>query len=160
MKEFERIKFSNSEKKKIGWRKKKTNSQNNNVVSRSSPDSLVMREVQPGSAAYKYVRKMERRYERSQEIKEFIVPIICTPLSIFFTVLSFVGRIAAYISCIGLFVGAWNLYQSFCASSAAMPVWKMDSFREGILYIILPFVAFLVSSVLNKIRSYFYIRSF
>ena len=112
------------------------------------------------AASYARWNKMMRRSDFFEGLKNFFEPIICTPLAILFGILTFAGRLAAYISCIGLFVGGWNLYQSFCASGLSLELLKMESFRNGWLYIILPFVAFLLASLLEKIHDFFDLRAF
>lgn len=93
-------------------------------------------------------------------LKDFLVPIICTPLSILFGIIAFVAKLASYVSCLGLFAGGWLLYQSFYASSKLEPVWKTENFFEAIIYILLPFVVFLVSAMLSAIHDYFNLRAY
>lgn len=93
-------------------------------------------------------------------LKDFVEPIICTPLAILFGVLSFIAKVASYISCLGLFAGGYLLYQSFCASSELMPVWKAENFYEAIFYIVLPFGAFLLSALVSAIHDFFDLRAF
>lgn len=94
------------------------------------------------------------------KLKDFFEPIICTPLAILFGIIAFVAKLASYISCLGLFAGGWLLYQSFCASSKMVPVWKTENFFEAIFYIVLPFGAFLVSALFSAIHDYFDLRAF
>lgn len=100
-------------------------------------------------------RRINRRREFFEKLLSGLRSVFYPPLSIAFHVVSFVTKGIGCITSIGLIAGVYYLYQSFSALFKGVPFAEIETFSKAVPVIIVPFIAFAVSVVTEKIYCYF-----
>ena len=105
----------------------------------------------------KLIAKMNRRYEKEQEIKSKIClalkPIFFTPLSIMFCVLTFVFRVIGGVTSVALPFGIYFTYK--CLMQWRTNGVATERLRASIASILFPFIASAFAILTEKLWNYF-----
>lgn len=103
------------------------------------------------------IAELNRRYERQLEWKVrigmFLKPIIYTPLSILFHIVTFVFRIVGGIASVAMIYGIYCGYKAFTAWRAGEAF--SGDLKTAVMLIIFPFAAFAIAVIAEKLWSYF-----
>ena len=104
--------------------------------------------------------KAGRRREFFAKISEFLRSVFFPPLSIAFHAISFVTKGIGIISSFGLFAGFYYAYKSVVALMDGVPFKDVDTNGKAITFILLPFIAYGISVITERIYCYFEDNSF
>lgn len=105
------------------------------------------------------LRKIRRREAFFESIMSCVRPIVFTPLSIMFHLISFVARGIGCVSSFGLVLGFYRLYQSFVAFKNGVPLGEIDTIGKALPLIFVPFIAYAVSEITGRIYEYFEMKA-
>ena len=83
----------------------------------------------------------------------FLKPIIYTPLSILFHIVTFVFRIVGGIASVAMIYGIYCGYKAFTALRAGEAF--SGDLKTAVMLIIFPFAAFAIAVIAEKLWSYF-----
>lgn len=100
-------------------------------------------------------KRIHKREAFFENLRDIMRPVIFTPLSVVFHIISFVTKGIGYISSVGLIAGFYYLYKSIEALINGVPFGEIDTFVKAVAFIIIPFAAFGISVVTERIYCYF-----
>ncbi len=113
----------------------------------------------PTDAEKEEIEKQRKKRRKIEKMKNRFLgaarSIVYTPLGIAFHAVSFVARGIGYISSFGLIIGVYYLYQSICAFTDGVPIGEIATIRKAVAFMIVPFIAYAVSVIAEKLQSYF-----
>lgn len=113
----------------------------------------------PTDSEKEEIEKRRKKHNKIEKMKNSFLgvarTIFYTPLGIAFHAVSFVARGIGYISSFGLIAGAYYLYQSICAFTDGVAIGEIDIIRKAVAFIIVPFTAYTVSVIAEKLQNYF-----
>ena len=99
-------------------------------------------------------RKYERRAKRVQAVKDFFRPIIFTPLALVADVLSTVAGFAGKVLALGLIGSVYYFYKTFVAIKESVPIGDIEELPRALILLAAPFVAFFVSTGMEKLSDF------
>ena len=101
------------------------------------------------------LRRIQKRERITESILGGLRTIIYTPLSIAFHAVSFVAKGVGFISAFGLIIGAYQMYQAIRMIATGTPIGEVENMTSAVTLLILPFIAYGISVVTEKIYRYF-----
>lgn len=102
----------------------------------------------------KRLRREAKRDEIVGSIMSCVRTIIYTPLSIAFHAVSFVTRGIGCVSAFGMLLGGYRVYEGFVALKKGAAFGEIDSFQKAVPLFIIPFIAYGISVITEKIYRY------
>lgn len=106
------------------------------------------------------IKKLDRRIEIMDKIKETVLGIICTPLGIFSNLMLMLSSIAIKVTSIGMFYGVYKSYKVYVDLKNGIPFLESQNLESAALFLILPFIMVVISYVLSWLTAFFKFHSF
>ena len=106
------------------------------------------------------IKKLDRRIEIMDKIKETGLGIICTPLGIFSNLMLMLSSIAIKVTSIGMFYGVYKSYKVYVDVKNGIPFLESQNLESAALFLILPFIMVVISYVLSWLTAFFKFHSF
>ena len=103
----------------------------------------------------KALRRLEKREKIVGGILSCVRIIVYTPLGIAFNAVSFVAKIVGFLSAFGLIPGVYLLYKSVMAVIGGTPFGEVNTFEKAGTLIIVPFIAYTIAVIAERIHDYF-----
>lgn len=105
--------------------------------------------------------RRNKRLRREAKVEEIfggimscVRTIVYTPLSIAFHAVSFVTRGIGCVSAFGILIGGYRVYEGIMAMKAGASFGQIDSFQKAIPFFTIPFIAYGISVITEKIYRY------
>lgn len=102
--------------------------------------------------------KLRRNAKRDAIIKSILScvrTIVYTPLSIAFHAVSFVTRGIGCVSAFGMLIGGYHLYKGISDITNGVSFGEINAFEKAVPFFIVPFIAYGISVITEKIYLYF-----
>ena len=106
------------------------------------------------------IKKLDRRIEVMDKIKETVLGIICTPLGIFSNLMLMLSSIAIKVTVIGMFYGVYKAYKVYVDLKSGIPFLESQNLGSAVLFLLLPFIMGVISYVLSLLTDFFKFHSF
>lgn len=106
------------------------------------------------------IKKLDRRIEIMDKIKETILGIICTPLGIFSKIILILSLISIRVTAIGMFYGIYKSYKVYVDLKNGIPFFESQNLGIAILFLLLPFIMGIISYILSLLTDFFKFHSF
>lgn len=106
------------------------------------------------------IKKLDRRIEVMDKIKETVLGIICTPLGIFSNLMLMLSSIAIKVTAIGMFYGVYKAYKVYVDLKSEIPFLESQNLGSAVLFLLLPFIMGVISYVLSLLTDFFKFHSF
>lgn len=106
------------------------------------------------------IKKLDRRIEVMDKIKETVLGIICTPLGIFSNLMLMLSSIAIKVTAIGMFYGVYKAYKVYVDFKSGIPFLESQNLGSAVLFLLLPFIMGVISYVLSLLTDFFKFHSF
>jgi hypothetical protein len=106
------------------------------------------------------IKKLDRRIEIMDKIKETALGIICTPLGIFSKIILMLSLISIRVTAIGMFYGVYKSYKVYVDLKNGIPFFESQNLGIAILFLLLPFIMGIISYVLSLLTDFLKFHSF
>ncbi len=106
------------------------------------------------------IKKLDRRIEIIDKIKETALGIICTPLGIFSKIILMLSLISIRVTAIGMFYGVYKSYKVYVDLKNGIPFFESQNLGIAILFLLLPFIMGIISYVLSLLTDFLKFHSF
>ena len=99
--------------------------------------------------------KQERAERAASGFWSAIRRIVCTPIGIAFHAVAVITNGIGYVASLGLLPGAYYLFLTIADYPKGTPLLEVQTFREAVFFISIPFIAYTISILAEKAQEFF-----